>query len=139
MPSAFNKEMSETIEPMPLILKLIFGASLVLGLLQIFAIAFPLLSPRILGNSIGSPLLMLIMGVIHVAIGLGIYKKRKWAVALIVLLPAFQFGALYIDRGFVSQQELMSTLIIVLAWAVIFTVYFLRGKAESYFRKSSNA
>ncbi|MEW8288522.1 MAG: hypothetical protein AB2697_21280 [Candidatus Thiodiazotropha endolucinida] len=139
MSSAFAKELNKTIEQMPIVLKIVCGAALVLGMLQILALVFPSLSPKMLGKSITSPFLMLIVGSFHIAIGLGIYKKQKWSIPLIVLLPIFQFGALYVDRGFLSKQALISTFIFVLAWAVLFSVYFVHSKAGSYFEKSNNA
>lgn len=135
----FVYKINERFEQMPLILKIVCGAAFVLGIFQIAAIIFPILSPKIEGVAIGTSYLMALMGVFHIAIGWGVYAKQKWSMPLIALSPLFQYSILYLDRGLPSEQSIMVNLVFVAIWAVLFVAYFLRKRVKSYFGSISNA
>lgn len=136
---AFVYQINDRFEQMPLVLKIVCGATFVLGVFQLFALVFPFLSPRIEGMVIGAPALVLLMGVFHIAIGLGVYTKQKWTIPLIIISPIFQYSVLYLDKGLPSGEAIKTHIAVVGGWVAFFATYFLLGRAKKYFAGYRNA
>jgi len=134
--SNFLNYLYSKFEEMPWLLKIICGATSVLGFLQILAILFPVISPKIDGVSLTTPILMLIMGLVHMAIGWGIFVKKKIVMLVIILSPLFQYGVLYLEIGLPTKDVLQTNGMIFIGWAVFFTGYYFLSQARPYFNQS---
>jgi hypothetical protein len=117
----------------PMVLRILCGAAFVLGLLQLAALAFPVLSPRINGSVINAPALIILIGCFHVAMGWGVYEKRKWCIPMIVITPFVQCGVLYIDKGLPPSEVITENIVVSVAWVAFFTAYISLGRANKYF------
>ena len=136
---AFAYKVNDRFELMPLLLKIICGATFVLGVFQLLGLLIPILSPRIEGTTISSPILMVLMGGFHIAIGYGVYTRKKWSIPLIIISPIIQYSILYLDKGLPTGEAIKLNLAIVIIWAAFFTTYFVLGRAKVYFASDINA
>ncbi|WLD59629.1 hypothetical protein NFC81_07550 [Salinispirillum sp. LH 10-3-1] len=127
------------VSAIPLILRVACLASGALGLLQLVAIIFPVVSPGIDGVTLRSPELAAVMGVIHVGLAWAIFRRLAWAVPVIILLPFIQYGILYLEVGVPEQSRLRLNLLFSGVWALIFSAYLFGFKAFKYFHATENA
>ena len=121
----------------PLILKIVCAASFSLGLLQLIALVFPVVSPQIQGVKLSSPFLIIITGLIHIYIGWGVYAQKFTAMLLVIISPFLQFSILYAQISLPSEEELQTNIMLSAAWAVIFTLYYFFSSARPYFRDNN--
>ncbi len=133
------KSFMDNFNRIPLVLKIVCAASFVLGVLQLIALFIPAVSPQILGLKLTSPSLIIIMGVIHIFIGWGIYTKYFIAMLFVILLPCFQLGILYSEIPFPQMEKLQTIIILSVIWAIFFIVYYYVSSARAYFNMSNNA
>lgn len=123
----------------PLVLRVACLASGTLGLLQVVALIFPVVSPGIDGVVLESSILAASMGTIHLVLAWAIFRRMAWAVPVIILLPIIQYGILYLETGIPEQSHLQLNLLFSGIWALVFGVYLFGFKAHRYFRAGQNA
>lgn len=123
---------------MPLILRIACLASGALGLLQLVALIYPAVSPGIDGVALTSPILAAVMGIIHLAVALAIFRRVAWVIPIIIFLPFIQYGILYLEIGIPAQSSLNLNLLFSGIWTIFFCVYFFGFKAHRYFSASEN-
>jgi len=124
---------------MPVLIKIVCGATLILGVLQLVAIVFPVVSPQIEGVCISNPLLAILMSLIHLVTGWGIYTKRVWGMFFAATLPFFQYSILYLQIGLPSSEALELNLIFSFAWLLFWGAYYFLSNARKYFNVENSA
>ena len=126
-------EIYQKVKSIPYLLRVALSASFVLGVLQIAALIYPELSPRIKGELITSAFLIVLMGCIHIALGVGIFYRKKWSLILIITIPFIQNIIYYLDTSFPSIGVLSIDFIFSAIWAIFFIVSFYHFDNKSYY------
>jgi hypothetical protein len=134
-----NMEIYQRVKAMPVILRTAFLVSLTLGVLQIIALVFPEIAPKMKGNQISSSILIMCMSCIHIVLGLGIFHRKKWSMFLVIIFPLIQYSVFYLDTVIPVLDDLKTDLGFSLFWAVFFIVYFYFFNYKSYFYEGHNA
>jgi len=128
-----TKGLWETFGEIPLLLRIACAASFFLGVFQVIAIILPSASPQIGGASLTNPVLMLVMGVAHIALGWGIFARKKLVMPFLAILPLFQYGVLYLDMGLPDKDAIYTNLGMSFGWLLFFGLYFLSSSVRRYF------
>jgi hypothetical protein len=122
----------------PIILRIVCGATFCLGILQIVGLLVPAVSPGIDGVAITSPVIGAVMGVAHIVLGWGIFNKLKWTIPIIIVLPFLQYGLFYLQEP-PSSDNLQVNMAMSFGWLIISSLYFFVFGAKSYFEVEANA
>lgn len=139
MYSDFLYKINSRFEEMPFLIKIACGATFGLGIFQLVALIFPVVSPKIEGVSISTPLLAILMSFIHIAVGWGIYNKKRWGMLFTAALPLFQYSILYLEIGLPSNEAFQLNLIMCLGWVIFWAGYYYLSNARSYYSNQNNA
>ena len=131
----FLYKINDRFDAMPLLLKITCTALFVLGFFQLLALIYPVVAPKIEGTSITKPMLVVLVGLVHILVGYGIYIRKKWCMVLIIFLPLFQYGTLYLEIGLPPKEALQTNAIMSLGWSILWIGYYYLGNAKSYFMK----
>ncbi|WP_426370036.1 hypothetical protein [Pseudocolwellia sp. HL-MZ7] len=132
-------EIYQRVKSIPVILRTVFLASFFIGVFQIVALIFPELSPKMEGEKISSSVLMVFMGAIHLALGLGLFYRKKWSIILLIIFPIMQYSIYYLDTSLPAADKLQIDLIFSFIWAFFFVVYIYGFKYKSYFYEVPDA
>jgi len=136
-------ELSNTINlkltEMPLLLKVVFGASLFVGTFQFIGLFNSQFLPSIDGIQITSPIFVIALALGHITLGIGLWLKQKWAMFFLILLPTFQFGIFYLASTPTHGSNWAFHLAFSCVWVAFFWYYCLSSSCRAYFGFTKNA
>jgi len=125
--------MWERFSNIPWVLRIACAATIVLGFFQLLAIIFPAISPNLNGVILTSLHLQIFMAAIHIALGWGIYARKKWSMLLLITLPFFQYGVLFLETSLPEIGELTTEITFSAIWIMFFIGYYFLSSAKVYF------
>lgn len=119
---------------MPVILRVCFLSSGIIGFFQIMLLFFSDLMVAEESAYSVSQRGMVITGFIHIILSWGGFNKKKWSAILLSILPAAHYFVFLLDNSLPENRALVY-IIESSMWWLFFMIYYYKFNAWSYFNE----